>query len=347
MEKSSIEEYIGDAVYSINARYTRMQSRTKVIYFQCLNENRPPEYFKEKVSKIWENVDHSFMDKQINELKELIHNNNVEIAINIGRVDNNQIVGLKDGELIINDEYFKLVPEKEFNKLENKFLDRVVKNYEGSFKSIKGQDKDLYIENKLKVYDEEVNQIVAYYKKDTNQIARYVNMSTYLSMLHNVDLTRSGWNTTIADAEYLDANMFIIPPHPFSCEHCRLYQNRPLSKAEVENIIGVEAREQVGNILHPNCKCELSIYWDPIQIEKVKLTEQQQNEIYEVRQKVLNHTLNLTRYKTDRELIKKYGTGSQLDKINKRIKLTNEKIAELVNSLPNGELKRQVKAINR
>ena len=346
MEKSNAEQYIGDAVYLINQHYTELQSKTKIIYFNCLEKEKDVDYFEKQVNKLWKDIDHAFMDRQIKKLEEIVHNNNVELAVNLKRIDGKDSLEITQQKQTV-DGLFKLVPESEFNKVEDKFLQRVISNYKKSLANIQKQDKETYIEHKLKVYDEEVNQVVAYYKSSGGGVQRYVQVSTYLSMLHNVDLTRSSWNTTIMDAINLNAEWFIIPYHNFSCEHCRQYQNIPLSRSEVENILGIEAREQVGDILHPNCKCTLSIYWDNSQIEEVKYTEQEQEEFYRIRQKVNGYSLQLDKLITDRKIIAKYGTGKQLDEIDKKINNLTNKSIELVNMLPTSELKRQVEAVNR
>lgn len=346
MEKSSIEKYIGDAVFLINEHYTELQNKTKIIYFKCLDEERDIDYFNRQVEKLWKDIDHSFMDKQIAKLEQMVHDSNVKLSIELKRVNGKDTIVVIPQEQKI-DNYFKLIPESDFQKVENKFLERIESNYKRSLTSMKKQDKDTYIANKLKTYDEEINQVVAYYNSEGGGIQRFVQVSTYLSMLHNVDLTRSGWNTTIRDAYELGAQWFIIPYHDFSCEHCRLYQNRPLSRNEVENVLGLEAKEQVGDILHPNCKCTLSIYWDRSQIEDIKWTNEQQEEFYQIRQKVNSYSLKLDKLLTDRSIIEKYGTQKQKDKINKQIINIYDKTKKLVNTLPTKQLQREVEAINR
>ena len=345
MEKSN-EQFIGDSVYLVNSKYNELESRTKTLYFTYLDKNKSPEQFQRQVERLWKDLDHEFMDKQISKLKELVHNNNVELGIEVKALDKGKESYHTVGDIVV-DDYFSLTPEKDFRKIENRYIERVVKSYKRSYKSIQGKDKDTYIQNKLDVYDEEVNQIVAYYKQDTNNIARYVDVATYLSMLHNVDLTRSGWNTTLGDADRLNMNLFIIPYHPFSCEYCQLYQNRILTRYEVEEILGTEAHEQVGDVLHPNCKCTLSLFWDNSQIEKVPYSREEQVDFYDIRQKVNNYSLKIDRWITDRSIIERYGTQKQLDKINRKIKNANDKIQELVNTLPTKDLKRQVEAIYR
>ena len=275
MKKSS--ELIDKNVYLVNVRYTKMMNKTKELYFRCLLENRSAEYFEREVSKIWDNVDHKFMDRQIAELKQLVHSNNVEQAINLGRFkDKKYIETLK---WTFDDEYFKLTPESDFKAFEQRYKKNVVTNYKVARKSINEQDIETYLTKKLNAYDRQVNQVVAYYKK-SGGFSHFVKLSSYLAMVHNTDLTRSAWNQTLADAEKLDKKTFIIPPHPFSCPECYTYQNYELSYEQVRQWLDATRIEEVirsgstsGDILHPNCKCVLSIYWSPTQISKSMISQ--------------------------------------------------------------------------
>ena len=349
MKKYSVNpsEYIGDSIFNIKSHYTELQNQTKILYFNYLDKNKSVEEFSKRVYEIWGNIDHKFMNKQISKLQEILHTKNVEDAINLGR-----LVGIDETITkqlwTINDKYFKLIPESDFQKIEKTYMDHVIGSYKESYKIINkpGISKEEYLDYKLEIYDEEINQVVAYFNKEGG-IQRYVQLSSYLSMLHNVDLTRSGWNQTMADAEYLQAETFIIPYHPFSCEYCVQYQNRPLSKYEVEHIIGVEAEEQIGDILHPNCKCTLSIYWNRNQIQKDDYNLVQKQEQYETRQKVNSYSLTKNKLEIDRDIAEKLGYQNKVDRLNKRIEKINKKISIMVNSLPTSSLKKQVEAINR
>ena len=344
MSTKKSSELIDKNVYLVNVRYTKMMNKTKELYFQCLEEGKSKEFFEKEVSKIWDNVDHRFMDKQIAELRELVHNNNVDQAINIGRFKNKEY--LETLGWTFDDEYFKLTPESDFKMFEKRFKRNVVTNYEVAHNSIKNMDKEEYLTKKLSKYDKQVNQVVAYYHKNGG-LAHYVKLSTYLAMVHNVDLTRSGWNQTLADADKLGMNTYIIPYHPFSCLYCYEYQNKPLSAFQVEQIIGTKAQEQVGNVLHPNCKCTLSIYWSPTQISRETMIRQEVDEQYKIRQKVNSLTLSRTNLKTDLKIAKSIGNEGQVDKIKARISKLNKAIRDEVGKLPTESLKKQVKAINR
>lgn len=353
MEKSNYKvdysKEIGNAVYDINAHYTELQNKTKILYFTYLQQNKSVEDFSNQVEKLWGNIDHKFMDKQIAKLQELIHSDNVKVAIDKKRINGIDYYKIGKEEWIINQEFFKLIPESEFNKFERKFMDRVIKDYKSKKTKLESKDgieRDYYLESQLDKYDERINQVVAYYNKDGG-IQRYTQLSSYLSMLHNIDLTRSGWNQTLSDAEYLGAEMFIIPYHPFSCEYCQMHQNIPMTKEYVMNILGLEAEEQIGDILHPNCKCTLSILWDVSQIEKPTTDFMQEQENYAIRQKVNGISLTRNKLQVDLKLARELGNEGMVDKIEKKLwKLANQEM-NLINKLPTKSLQKQVEAINR
>lgn len=338
-------------VYLVNVRYTKMMNKTKELYFQCLEENKSVEFFENEVSKIWDNVDHRFMDKQIAELRELVHNDNVEQAINIGRFKNKE--HLETLGWTYDDEFFKLTPESDFKAFEKRYKKNVVTNYKVAHNSIQNADKEEYLIKKLKAYDRQVNQVVAYYKK-SGGFSHFVKLSSYLAMVHNVDLTRSAWNQTLADAEKLDKSTFIIPPHPFSCPECYKYQNYELpytlvrqwlDKARISEVI--RQGSTTGDILHPNCKCTLSIYWSPTQISNDMISKAENEEQYHIRQKVNSLTLKRTNIKTEMKIAKSIPDEGLVDKYKKQISKINKAIRDEVGKLPTESLKKQVKAINR
>ena len=341
MKKSS--EDIAKSVYLINVYYTNKQNKTKKLYFKCLDEGKSYTYFEQELNKIWDNIDHRFMKTQISKLQKIVNSQNIEEAINLGRLDDKY----RETEYwVIDDEFFKLTPESDFKDFEQRFKRNVLTNYKQAQKTLKYADKETYLDKKIDTYNRSVNQIVSYFNKK-GAITRKVQLSTYLAMIHNVNLTRSGWNQTMSDSEKLGQEMFIIPYHPFSCEWCQLYQNRPLTKVEVESIIGVEAIEQVGDILHPNCKCTLSIYWSSSQLERQTFTPGEKEEFYDIRQKVNSLTLEKTNLRTDMQIAEFIGDNGKADKIKQKISVINRNIRTLRNQLPTEELRKQVTVIKR
>lgn len=341
MKKSS--EEIAKNIYLVNVYYTNKQNKTKILFFRCLDEGRSYEYFEDELGKIWDNIDHRFMKNQINKLQKIVNSQNIEEAINLGRLDDKY----KETEYwVIDEEFFRLTPESDFKDFEQRFKRNVLNNFKSAQRTLKNVDKEFYLDKKIDTYNRSINQIVSYFDKK-GAIVRKVQLSSYLAMIHNVNLTRSGWNQTMSDSEKLGQNMFIIPYHPFSCPYCQLYQNRPLTKVEVETIIGVEAEEQIGDILHPNCKCTLSIYWSSSQIERQSFTPWQKEDFYDIRQKINSLTLEKSNLRTDMKIAMSLGDNGKVDKIKSKISVINRNLRNLRNQLPTEELKKQVMAIKR
>lgn len=339
----SSSELIAKQVFSVNAFYNKKQNKTKILFFKCLKEKKSVEYFEKELSKIWDDVDHKFMDKQIYKLKELVHSNNVEEALNLGRMEKEYE---KTMNWVIDDEYFKLTPESEFTKFEQKFKNNVDRQFKASQKAIDNMDEEEYLTKKIDSYNKNINQVITYFDSAGNPL-RQVQLSSYLSMIHNTNLTRSGWNQTMGDSELLGKTSFIIPYHSFSCPHCLEYQNRVLTKFQVENIIGVEAREQTGDILHPNCKCTLSIYWDRSQIGIQRYTEEEAEEFYKLRQKVNTLTLEKDNLRTDMKIAEDLGDQAKVDQCRQRINAINRTIRDIKEQLPTEEMQKQITAIKR
>lgn len=338
----SSSDLIAKQVFSVNAFYTKKQNQTKILFFKCLKEKKSEKYFAKEVSKIWDGVDHKFMDKQILKLKELVHSNNVEEALNIGRLEKEYE---KTMDWLINDEYFRLTPESEFQKFETRFKVNAENIYNRSYSSIDSQDRDTYIKDTMKDYNKNVNQTVTYFRNGSP--FRQVQLSSYLSMIHNTNLTRAGWNQTIGDSKYLDRTSFIIPYHSFSCSHCLDYQNRVLTIDEVMEKIGDTALDSSGDLLHPNCKCTLSIYWDDSQKTAQKYTYEESKEFYRLRQKVNTLTLEKTNLRTDMKIYKDLGDEASADKCRQKINAINRTIRDIKKDLPTNELKTQITAIYR
>lgn len=324
-------EFINESVFKVNFKYAKLQNQTKELFFKCLNEGRDLEYFKKQLEKLWGKLDHKFLQDELLEYEEIIHEQNLK-GKNIDAEETfSPLVALISLGVILGvEDKFKRIKERE---------------YKNSLKSYAyKQDKKDYLKLKVAKY---TNQIVPYYKKDTNQIQRYVQMSTYNSMIYNTNLTRAGWNTTLNDADLLQANEFWIPPHNFSCPYCAMYQGRVLSRSEVELYIGTEAEEQEGDILHPNCKCTLTIYDNGTQLRRPRYDEAQLEEQYKVRQKVNSLTLKKEEILTDMKIQKGLGNEDKVDELNQQRNKINSSIRELKQALPTAELQRQVVAINR
>lgn len=328
--------FISESVFNVNVNYVRLQNQTKELFFKCLEENRDVEYFKAKIRELWGKVDYSYQEEQINEYEALIHSQNVEV--------------IKEEKPKEKEIFLPLVPTSAVFKIDKKFVEVKVREYNTSYNSYAyHNDKQEYLKLKVKKYN---NQIVPYYSKETGEIIRYVQPSTYNSMIHNTNLTRAGWNTTLNDADRVGVEYFVIKYHPFSCPHCVAHQNIIMSKQEVIELAGV-ADEADQDILHPNCKCELRMVDSSFDLDEIEspfrynFTNEEKEEIYNIRQKTNSLTLRKEEVITDMKIQKMLGNQDEVDKLNQQRNKINKEIRELKEALPTKELQIQVVAINR
>lgn len=332
MKNSS--KYINEKVFKTNQKYARLQNKTEELFFQCLDEGKDLEYFYKKLDDIWGNIDHSFIENDIQEYVNLIEQNNLEY---LGKDKET----LKDSKL--SKEFLVAVGIGTFISTEQRFKEVIARRYKMFYNSPEyKRAKDEYLKRKVKSYD---NQVVPYFNETTGEIIRYVQLSTYLSMKYNTAMTRAGWEKTLDDAELLGYTKFWIPPHAFSCKHCAEYQGIILTYNEVIDF--TVAEEQEGDILHPNCKCELLIYTPLTNMVRQTLPIDEIEEEYEIRQKMNSLTLKKERILTDIRVQGKLGNQDEVDKLNSQRNKINTQIRELIDKLPTKELKTKVVAINR
>lgn len=329
MKKSN---YIADKVFNVNLKYVKLQNKTKELFFKCLDEERDIDYFKAELEKIWGREDYSYINDEIAEYEAIIHEKNIE-----GKEIIRDIPKGEEGSL------FSLVPAGVVLGVISKFMRIKEREYKSSSDSYAyKQDKQEYLKLKVNKYN---NQVVPYYSKN-GKIIRYVQPSTYNSMIHNTNLTRAGWNTTLNDADMVGVSRFWIPYHSFSCIHCMEHQNRLLTKEEVIELVGY-AEEAEGDILHPNCKCELVFYDSSTVFNRPSYSDYELEEQYNIRQKVNSLTLRKDEVLTDIRIQKRLGNEDEVDKLNQKRNKINKSIRELKEALPTEELKKQVVAINR
>ena len=339
---------IAESVYKVNLEYVRLQNKTKELFFQCLDEERDTEYFNYRLRELWGDVDHSFMNDEIEEYELIIHQRDLELS------------GLREQDLEESKkkEILELVPMSVVLGVESKFIKQKQKEYKSSLKTIRKIEsratdelteytsqlaKEEYLKQKVQRY---TNQIVPYFSKTTGKKIRDVELSTYESMIHNTNMTRTAWNTTLNDATIMDQSKFIIPYHSFSCPYCVAHQNKVLDSKQVMKLIG-HIEEQEGDILHPNCKCILTFYDKGIPYRKPNYSKGELEEQYQIRQKVNSLTLDQEKIRTDMTIQSRLGNQEEYDKLRNQLRKVNQEIGELTQALPTTELRKQVVAINR
>ena len=326
-------KYINDSVFKVNQDYSNLQNKTKELFFKCLEEGRSLDYFEKKLEKIWGKAPHDYLVSALNEYSQIIHENNMEMLQETEYGENNEkaitsFLLMASALLIL--------------KTEKKLKEYNVTQYKKTLKSpVYKSNKTEYLSKKVAKYND---KLVPYYSK--GKVIRHVEASTYCSMIHNTNMTRVAWNTTLNDADDLGYVNFYIPYHPFSCDECRWHQNRVLTKEDVIDLVG-ELDERHGDILHPNCKCELLIYRPGVAFNTPMFSDSELNEQYHIRQKLNSLTLEKSKIASDMKIQKGLNAFDEYDKLNQRRNKINKSIRELQEQLPTRALQKQAVAIYR
>ena len=327
-------KFINNSVFKVNQDYSKLQNKTKELFFKCLEEDRSLDYFEKKLEKIWGKVNYQYYVDSLNEYAAIIHENNL-LMLQVQETDKEETKKIND--------FFSMVSALAILRNEKKYKDHVIRTYNNSLKSpAYKNDKTNYLIAKVPRY---TDNIVPYYHD--GEIIRHVKLSTYCSMVHNTNMTRTAWNTTLNDADNLGYTNFYIPFHSFSCMECLSHQNRVMNKEEVVNLVG-DVSLQEGDILHPNCKCELLIYHPGLTyMNKPSYSNEEIDNQYHIRQKINSLTLEKDRVLTDMKIQRGLKAYDEYDKLNQKRNKINSQIRELKQELPTKELQKQVVAINR
>lgn len=182
---------------------------------------------------------------------------------------------------------------------------------------------------KIKNYDKNIEQFKPYFHN--GMVYSMQNLATYNSMLYNVNLTRTAWNQAYKDSYVLDNDKFIINSHPFACKHCLEHQGRVYIRKELENLIGTSVEDGATEILHPNCKCTLSLYWDSSQKKQALTTPQD----YELDQREKAITRQLSKLKTEKDLYKEVGNNKKAQKKQEQIKRLQQERKDIQQQMEN------------
>ena len=327
-----LDIFIADKVWNSLEKYTRMELTTKEKFFSSLLNGKSLEQYSKEITELWGNIDHSNMTKSIKELEKMViqrdfkdaelYGNKKITTRSIKLMNTWREYKLKDQEL------YELNPERDFKVIEQRYMNRHIKLY----KDLKERFKDSLdlssdLANFMKKYDK-LDKTIPYFSHTTGKIIRYVDVSTYNSMLYNVNLTRSAWNRAIYDAKLLGNHLWYLPAHPFACPMCAYYQGYVYAD---EKGLGYPLKESAikGGVGHPNCKHVWVSYWGEEQIQREKYNSSEWEEKYKTKQKIQSLDLQKSRLLADRRIYKELGQQDLVDKTTTKIKTIREKKKEL------------------
>lgn len=324
-----VEKYIEEEVWDCVIKYIRMMRKTKEKYFESLLEGKSVEQYSKELKELW-TVDHSYMDKAIEELNEMVAEIDIkdyeEYAITTQRS-----VKLDNGKLYyenVDKLYYSINPEADFIQMENKYVNDHIRSYKRQSNLLsKTPDKNNFLSKLVPKYDK-LDKTIPYYNKD-GSLKCYNTIATYNSMLYNVNLTRSAWNRTNYDGEILGNNLQYLVAHPYACPKCMFYQGKVYTTDPNDTRYPQKEEAIEGGVGHPNCKHTWTLYWGEDQIQKEKWNSSEWEDKYKNSQKIKSLDLEKSRLLSDRRIYKGLEQQDKVDECTSQIKEIRAKIAEL------------------
>ena len=294
------EKFIQKAVLHCEQEYKDMMNETAKEFFRGLVKDIPVTEFAEQQKK-WNEIDHDYMYQTEKELQGIVKKNDkvpktIEERANIPNRYEIDSVG-------------------KFKTYERSYGDRTIGAYLNTQEAMEILDEDIVLEKAVDNYRKNVEQFIPY-RNHNSEIVSMHTISSYLSMIYNVNLTKTGWNQSLKDAEILGKDLLILETHPYSCPDCAAMQGKLYSISGAHGLPTIEDAERRG-VGHPNCKCEWGIYWDDKQL---KTQASSVYGDYEKRQKLLALNRRIDDEVLKQELYRIIGNYSMVDRQQKIIK---------------------------
>lgn len=318
--KDPFNLFIEDSVYLVEHDYYKLMYKTKLIFFNYLLNDKSIEDFKKRTNRMWNKIDHSYMEQRIKELDDMIKQTDLE------------------GKKILNpDEKFEKIYEvasiSKYKETESRYK-KIIDNYYARVKNTLNKDyidKKAYLSKIVEKYDS-TQQTIPYFNKN-GFVQSYHNVASYNSMVFNTSLNHAGWNRTAYDSKLLGITLEYLPAHTFACPLCQKWQGKVYSNdGKYGTIDGIkyEPKENAinGGVGHPNCKHQWLLYWDKNQIQTYDYSSNEWKDRYQARQKKQALELKRKRLKTDRDIYKELNNYEEVDKINAQIRTLNSTIKE-------------------
>lgn len=302
-----IAKFIEDEVNLCAIKYEKLLHKAELEFILGLMNDLSPAEFEEFVEETFGNINHDYMYDGIEEIIDQIIE--IDATIDLQRVLPNR---------------YETVPIVEFKRKETQFGKRLLKEYTKKYERLKKYDFDMqaYLTSQIKNY-RNIEKFIPYFHKD-GTIASMRTLSDYNSMLYNVNLTKTGWNQTVKDAEILGQDLLVLNGHPNSCPICASHQGKIYS---ISGLVYPSIDEaEADGVGHPNCRCEWSIYYG----NKEQLNQDISTEYdYERHTKEVAIARELRYANLEHKLYKIIGNQEMADKTWQRIKRLRNSRKEL------------------
>ena len=309
----------GHVLYS-EIEYEKLMYTTERIFINALM-NRIGS-IEQWTDDIWNDIDHEYMATTLEEIKKDIIDTDIATLMKYSNtaIDIEQMI--EATEELAN--LYDINSIEKFRIHEKAYGQRVAKYYKRrlEFMNKENLDELEYLTQQIKNFSK-IEQSIPYYSG--GEIIRMVTPSTYLSMLYNVNLTRTAWNQTFKDAEYFEKDLMILETHPNSCPLCAPMQGKIYSRTgKSKRYPSIEVAYSHG-VGHPNCKCVFSIYWDKLQLGTQDLEKTGEND-YENDQKKKAIEREIRKTENNMNLYRMIGNYTEVDKAAQRIEKLESKL---------------------
>ena len=309
---NKVEKLIDDEVNKYRKYQEDKENQTKLKLFMYLLDGESYTEFAEWLEKMWSKSYKSKMDESKKKLEKLVD-------------DLNEVV--VEGET---KNFFELVDYKRIEDITHDFTKDVLKYYKKRQEIAKKvPDKAEYLKEFVETYDKYMANVPYFHN---GKVYSWHTLSDYTTMIFNTNLTRSGWNRTLTDAELTGNTLLYVPAHPFACPRCMEWQGRYYSskRNDIYQYIG-DAFE--GGLGHPNCKHVAIIAQKTIQMQNNTYDSPEWVEKYKTQQKIMAVEREKEKLRTNLSIYQKIGDQTQIDLTKAKIKKLNEKNRELKASI--------------
>ena len=324
----------GHVLYS-EIEYEKLMYQTEKIFIRALMSKLPS--IENWTDEIWNDIDHEYMITTLEEIKKDVINTDVSLMFQFKdtAID---LIKYEDftKEVLINGilEKSKLIPDtyeinsiskfKNYEQAYGKYASGIYKRKVKFLNTNEWADETEYLTEQIKNFDLIQNRVP--YRNKFGDVVRKVDVGTYLSMLYNVNLTRTAWNQTFKDAVYFEKDLVLLETHLNSCPLCAPMQGRIYSMSgKSKRYPSVEKAYEHG-VGHPNCKCVFSIVWDEKEQLKYQYVSETRGDEYEIDQKKKATEREIRKQKQDLELYQMIGNQEEVDKTFKKIEKLKEKL---------------------
>lgn len=315
-----INELIEKAVSSYKGNTYKYLDEVKTLVFTYLLNGSSFEEFENKLNELTLKYNESVEIRTSNDEKK------------IKRATTRKVMKGGEGKFVISEDELKEMKFKLDRTTQRKARDkyiRVIKRYyRTTNKNLQKTyiDKEPYLTKSVSKFDK-IEKVVPYYSKATGTVYSYQDIATYNSMIYNVNLSSTAWNSTFEACKELGEDIVYVEPHPFSCPECMYYQGKFYSVTG-KSLKYPPLDEAInGGLKHPNCKHIITTYYGQETTEKY--TGEEWEDKYDTKQKINGIKLKISRLRTDLEIYEKIGNGEMVDKTRDKIKLLETNLFEL------------------